>query len=149
MAAHLAHETTARLKRSRHARDDELRPPHPVQRRVGEDGVELTPEGKRMTIHPEHRKSARTRRGEQLFAEIDAEHISAGRRDLGGEHAMAAAEIEDALAFCGREHGEDGTGKVGDKTAVRRIVVGRPALHGFGGKGFQRRHERGPGRQGS
>ncbi len=35
---------------------------------------------------------------QQLVAQIDAEHVGAGRLDLGGQRAVAAAEIEDALA---------------------------------------------------
>ena len=76
------------------------------------------------SLHPRH--------GEQLVAQIDAEDMGAQRLDLGGQRAVAAAEIENALAGLGAEHAEYRTGKLLHEAAVLGIVGGRPALHRLG-----------------
>ena len=77
------------------------------------------------------------RHGEQLVAEIDAEHVGAGGLDLGGERAVAAAEIENALARSWRRAWRTRPGQLLHETAVARIVGGRPALHGLGRRGVE------------
>jgi hypothetical protein len=130
--SHLAHEAAAWAKRPRHARDDELGLQHPMQRGVGEHGVEGAVIGQRVPVRALDSEAARARRSQEVFAQIDAQHVGGGGRDLGGEHAMAAAEIENALAFPRVEHGEHVAGEIGDETPIAGIVVGGPALHRHG-----------------
>ena len=103
VTAYLADEPAARLQRARHAGGDELRRTHPVQSGVGEDGVELTIKGELMAIGFLDAKSARRGDRQQIVAEVGAEHIGAGGRDLRRQSSVAAAEIENAFAgLCGQ-----------------------------------------------
>ena len=113
MTAKFAGEAAAWAKRLVDAGDHELGPAHPMQRRVGEDRVELALEGKRMAVHFLHLEALGGSGCEQLLAQIGAKHVGAALGDLFSQHAVAAAKVEDALAFPRRQQIERRTGKLG------------------------------------
>ena len=57
VAAELADKAAARLQRAMDAGDDELGLPHPVQRGIGEDRIELCVKGQRMAVDLLHVQS--------------------------------------------------------------------------------------------
>jgi hypothetical protein len=120
-----------------------------MQRRIGEDRVELVVEGKRMAIDLLHLEALDGSGGEQLLAQIGAKHVGAARGDLLSQHAVAAAKVEDALAFPRRQQIEHRTGKLGDETALAGVVFRRPALHRLRRCYLHGAHSDGPGCQGS
>ena len=138
-----------RAKRPVDAGNHVLWPAHPVQRRIGEDRVELVLEGKRMAVHFLHLEALGGSGCEQLLAQIGAKHVGAARGDFFSQHAVAAAKVEDALAFPRRQQIERRTGKLGDETALAGVVFRRPALHRLRRCHVDRAHSDGPGRQGS
>lgn len=131
------------------ARDHELWPAHPMQRRIGEDRVELSLEGKRMAVDLLHLEALGGSGGEQLLAQIGAKHVGSASGDLLGENAVAAAKVENALALPRRQQIEHRTGKVGDETAFAGVILSRPALHWFRRCHLHSAHSDGPGCQGS
>ena len=149
MTAKFAGEAAAWAKRLVDAGDHELGPAHPMQRRVGEDRVELALEGKRMAVHFLHLEALGGSGCEQLLAQIGAKHVGAARGDLFSQHAVAAAKVEDALAFPRRQQIERRTGKLGDETALVGVVFRRPALHRLRRCHLHGAHSDGPGCQGS
>jgi hypothetical protein len=62
-----------------------------MQRRIGEDRVELILEGKRMAVDLLHLEALGGSGCKQLLAQIGAKHVGAARGDLLREHAVAAA----------------------------------------------------------
>ena len=127
MTAELADEAATGLERAMHTRNHELWPAHPVQYRI--DSIELALEGQRMAVNPLHLNALGSSSGQQLLGEIGAKNIGARSGDLLGQHAVAAAKVEDPLAALGRQQVDSGTGKLGDETPLVGIVVSRPALH--------------------
>jgi hypothetical protein len=101
-----------------------------VQRRVGEHRVELVRERQRLAVQHLHRDAARTRRLRQLLAGIGAEHRGAGLDELLGQGAVAATQVEDALAAPGREPFDHRCAEVGHEPAVVRISLRVPLLAG-------------------
>jgi hypothetical protein len=81
------------------AGDHKLGPAHPVERSVGEDCIELIGEGKRMAVDLLHLEALGGGGGKQLLAQIDPQHIGAIGGDRFRQHAVAAAEVENALAL--------------------------------------------------
>ena len=84
-----------------------MRRAQPMQRGIGEHGVELGREVERVSVELADRKTLHARDSKQLIAQIDAKYTGSRRLDLGGERAVPAAEIEDALARTWAKHGED------------------------------------------
>ena len=80
VTAEFADEAAARAKRTMDAGDHELGPAHPVERRIGEDRVELILEGKRMAVDLLHLEALGGGSGKQLLAQIGAKHIGAAAR---------------------------------------------------------------------
>ena len=128
MTAELADEAAVWPKGPRHAGDHEFWPAHPVQRGIGEHRIELVLERKGVAVDPLHRESTGGGGFEQLLGEIGAKDLGPGSGDRLGQHAVAAAKIENALAPPWREHVEHGLGQVGDEASVAGIAVRRPAL---------------------
>ena len=122
-----------------HAGDHQMRLAHPMQRRIGEHRVELGDEIEGMAVDLADSEALHPRDGEQLVAEIDAEHIGARCLDLGGQRAIAAAKIENPFARLGAEHAEHRSGQLLHEAAVPRIVGGGPALHGLRRRGVEKR----------
>jgi hypothetical protein len=81
----------------------------------------------------------------QLLAQIGAKHVGAARCDLLRQHAIAAAEVEDALALPRREQIEHRAGKIGDETPFHGVIVGLPALHRLRRRHLHSAHSDGPG----
>jgi hypothetical protein len=57
-----------------------------------------------------------------------------------GQHAIAAAEVENALAPLRRQQGDDGMGKLRDETRLRSIVIGLPELNRLRRRHLDRTH---------
>ena len=134
----LADEAAARTKRTGHAGNHQMGLAHPMERGIGEHRVELGDEIERVAVDLADVEPLHARHGEQLVAQIDAEDVRAERLDLGRERAVAAAEIEDALAGLGAKHAEYGTGKLLHEAAVLGVVGRRPALHRLRRRGIRR-----------
>jgi hypothetical protein len=149
VTAELADEAALRAKRAMDAGDHELGPAHPVQRRVGEDRVELGFERKGMAVDPLHLEALAGGDGKQLLAQIGPKHIGAVGGDRFSQHAVAATEVENALAVARREEIDHGTGKLRDEAPLHGIVVGLPALDRFWRGHCDRTHFEGPGCHGS
>jgi hypothetical protein len=101
--------------------------------------IELGDEVQSMTVKLADGEPLHLGSRQQFLAQIDAEHVGAGRLDLGGQRAVAAAEVEDTLARPWRQHGEDGTGHLLHEAAVACIVGRRPALDGLRRRDFMHR----------
>ena len=110
-----------------------------MQRGVGEHRVELGDEVERVTVDLADVEALHARDRQQLVAQIDAEHVGAQRLDLGGERAVAAAEIENALAGPGAEHAEYRARQFLHEAAVTGIVGRRPALDRLRRRGIDTR----------
>ncbi len=69
-----------------------------MQCRVREYRVELAVEGKALPGHDPGVDALRPRRGDHVGRGVDRHHFGARSDDLFGQHPVAAAEVEDALA---------------------------------------------------
>src|SRR5213079_2831670 len=95
-SAEFAHEAAAGSERAPHAGDDPIGLRHPVHGRVAEHGVELAVEGELLPVR-DARVEATPAGGLDLRrARIDADHRAAARNERLREHAVAAAEVENA-----------------------------------------------------
>jgi len=131
VAAELGHQAAAGAERAMDAGDHKLGLPHPVQGGIGEHSVELRDEVQRVPVHFADGEPLHARNCEQLVAQIDAKHIGAGRLDLFRQRAVAAAKIENALAWLRHEHGEYGARHLLNEAPVLCIIRCRPALNGL------------------
>ena len=149
VTAELADEAAPRAESAMDAGDHELGPAHPVERSVGEDRIELIGEGKRMAVDLLHLETFGDGGGKQLLAQIGPQHIGAIGGDCFREHAIAAAEVENAFALARREEIDHGTGKLRDEAALHGVVVGLPALNRLWRGHCDGAHFEGPGCHGS
>jgi hypothetical protein len=101
---------------------------HPVQRRVAEYGVEFVVEIESFTVHYAGVQAKFLGGGDLLSAGIDTDDTAAQRRELGSEHAVAAPEIQDALAGARGEQINYRRAKVGNKAGVAGVAVRIPSL---------------------
>jgi hypothetical protein len=105
---HLHEQLTAGGKRRGEPGEQRRMVGHPVQRRVREDEVVVTPRGKGLDVAPLEAK-ARTRVGLRLLEHrgrcVDADRLSRAHptMEFGGQLAGAATEIHDPLDLCGLE----------------------------------------------
>ena len=97
VTAHLADKAAPRPERPADASEDGFRRPHPMQCRVREYRVELAVEGQILAGHYPRVDAAGPGRRDHLGCGVDGDNRSAGRGDLLGQHAVATAQIEDAL----------------------------------------------------
>ena len=103
---------------------------HPVERRVGEDGVERARVVERLPVphdeldggHPPARRLDHRRRC------VEADDGGPGGGDGGRELSGAAAEIEHALAGAGPEEVDEIRGHAVHERGARRIEIGVPRL---------------------
>ena len=68
------------------------------------------------------------RRSHLLRAGIDADDAPAARRQRRGQHAVAAAEVEDFVGLPRRQQLDERPGEVGNEAAMLGIAGGVPAL---------------------
>ena len=104
----------------------------PMEGGVREDGVEWLVEVHVRSAAVEDLQTAGAGGGDHGGGGIEAGDEGAGGGELLGEGAVAAAEVEDALAGLWREEIEDGAGKVRHEAAVGGIVGGVPDLSPWG-----------------
>ena len=104
-AAELRHEPTARLECPPHAGDGFFRRLHPVEHGVGEHGVEGLVERELARIRDFEAEIRVDAAGllDHPGGGVDTDDFDAGLRDLSGQMAGAAAEVEDPLALARRE----------------------------------------------
>ena len=131
VAAHLGDEAAAGLERAPHAGDHGVGAAHPVQGGVREDGVELAREGQLLAARDAAIEAARARARDLLGARVDADDLAAEGDELLGERAVAAAEVEDALAGARRQQLDDRHAEVAHEAGVLLVALGTPALCGF------------------
>ena len=99
VAAHLADEAPAGPQRPRHAGDHRVGIGlHPMQRGVREHGVELALERQASPVHEPRVDAQRAGRAHHVGAGVDPDHRAAELGQPCGQHAVAAAQVEDALA---------------------------------------------------
>jgi hypothetical protein len=122
VSAKLTHEAAAWAERATDASDDKLGLAHPMQRCIGEHRIKFRDEVERMSVNLADSEPLHARNREQLVAQIDAKDVGAGSLDLRRQRAIAAAEIQDALARPWRKHGEYGASKLLNEAPVPRVV---------------------------
>ncbi len=128
MAAHLGDEAAARLQRPAYPGEHRLLIAHPMERGVREHGIEFAAEGQLLAVHDPGIDPARPGRSDHVRSGIDCDHRGAGRDDLLGQDAVAAAQIEDVLTSGWREQFEDGSAEGRHEMRGLGITLGRPAL---------------------
>ncbi len=104
----------------------------PVEGGVGEGGVEGVGEGDFGGVALVDFEAAGSGGGEHGRGDIDAGEDGAGGGEARGEDAVAAADVEDALAGSRGEEFDYAAGEVGDETAVGGVGFGVPGLDGGG-----------------
>ncbi len=124
----LGDEAPARPERPPHARDHDVGALHPVERGVAEHGVELALEGEVLAVHDVRVDSERLRRVDLRRARVDAHHRAPERRELRAERTVAAAEIQDALAWLRGKQLHHRRPELGHEARVARVAVGVPGL---------------------
>jgi hypothetical protein len=97
VTAHLADKAAPRPERPADTGEDTFRRPHPMQRCVREYRVELAVKGQILAGHYPRVDTAGPGRSNHLGCGVDAYNRGARRGDLLGQHAVATAQIEDAL----------------------------------------------------
>jgi hypothetical protein len=128
MAAELADEPPARLQRPFHAGDDLGGPQHPVQCGIGEHGVELRLEIQRVTVHDMRIQALFPGDADHVLAGVDANDLATHFHELLGQIAVAAAEIEDALAALRPQQFHHGHAQDRNESGVLLVAVGLPVL---------------------
>ena len=103
MAAEFADETSVRSERTIHSGDNFGRIAHPVQRRVAEYGIEFVIEIESFTAHYPGVQVEFARGFDLLSAGVHTDDMASQLGELGGEHTVAAAQIQDALASTRRK----------------------------------------------
>ena len=86
-----------------------------MQRRVREHSIEFARKGEVLAIHDAGVEPARLRCGDHVGPSIDRDDLRAGSGDLFGQHAVATAEIENALAGSRRQQFEYGRAEGGNE----------------------------------
>src|SRR5580700_10411742 len=117
-----------RFERALDSCDDFRGIAHPVQRRVAEDGVEFAVEIERFTVHYAGVQTEFSRGVNLRCTGIDTDDVASHRGELRGEHAVAAAEVQDALASARREQFNHRRAEVGDETGVAGVAFRIPGL---------------------
>jgi len=130
VAAHLGDKAPVRLERAPHPRQHRLGRVHPVQGGVGKYRVELLLEGEALARHDARVDAAGPRRRNHVGRGVDRDHLGPGGDDLLGQDAVAAAEIEDALARLGIEQFEHRRAEGRHEIRRRRVAPGLPVLPG-------------------
>ena len=130
MPAQLGDKAATGLQGALDAGDHRLGVAHPVQSRVREHCVEFGGEGQLLPVHQPRVEAARLGGGDQFGRGIDRDDFRAGRRDLLRQHAVTAAEVEDALAGPRIEQLDDRHAEHRHEGAGLGIALGLPALTG-------------------
>src|SRR4051812_42376692 len=126
MAAEFGDETSTRLECTMYSGNDLGRIAHPVQCRITEYGVEFVVEIESFPVH-HTRIQAEFPCGVDLrCACVDADDLASHRRELRGKHAVAAAQVQDALASARREQINHGCAKFGDEAGVTSVAFRVP-----------------------
>jgi hypothetical protein len=101
---------------------------HPVQDGVRKDGIELAVERQRARVDMPHVEPPRASRRHHPGRRVDANHGGPERRQLLGERAVAASEIENPLAWPRGQQSDNWSGQVGDEPGVGGVIRGVPSL---------------------
>ncbi len=101
---------------------------HPMQCRVREHRVELAGEGQVLGCHHPGVETARAGGGDHVGGGVDRDHHRTGGGDLFGQHAIAAAEIENPLARHGRQQFEHRCAERRHEMRGLGIALRRPVL---------------------
>jgi hypothetical protein len=125
---HLGDKAPARLERAGDTGEHRLLRAHPVQRRVGEHRVELALESEALTRHDPRVEALRLGGGDHVGRSVDRDDDSPAGGDLRGQHAVAAAEIEDALARLGVEQLDHRRAESWHEMRGRGVTLRRPML---------------------
>ena len=128
VAAHLGDKAPAGAKRAPDAGHHGVVIDDPVQDGVGKDGVELLGKGQRLGVAHARVDSAAARRLEHRWRGVHADDVRARGRDLRGQLAVAATQIEDALARLRGEPLQDARAQGGDEASVFSIGSRAPCL---------------------
>ena len=99
-----------------------------MERGVAEHGVELALEAEVLTVPDAGVEAERLRRVDLRGARVDAHHRAAERGELGGQHTIAAAEIQDALARLRGKELQHRRAELRNEARVARVPVGVPGL---------------------
>src|ERR1700691_3404398 len=130
VATELADEAAAGPQRTPYAGDHVVGGFHPVDSGVAEDGVELGGEIEPLATGDAGVETEPATGFDLGRARIDADHRASQLGQLQRERAVAASEVEDALAGARREQLDYRRTEVGDEAGVARVCVGVPALGG-------------------
>jgi hypothetical protein len=99
-----------------------------VERRVGEHGVERVHERQRLARHDARVEAAGTGRLDHARARIDADHQGTPGPDLLRQHAVAAPQVEHALAGLRIEELQHRSTQRRHEPRVPRVALRIPAL---------------------
>ncbi|MNT05589.1 hypothetical protein D3C72_1402140 [compost metagenome] len=135
MTAELGDKAAARAQGTTHAFQHAVRVGHPMQRRVAEHCIERAVEGQRVTVHHLRIDTPCTGGDHHFRRSIDALHVCAAEGQFGGEHAIATAQVEDALAGTRVEQTRYGAAEGRHEAGIDRIVLGIPLLASAAGGG--------------
>lgn len=99
-----------------------------MQHGVGEDGVEFSGEIQFRGAEDPGVQSTGAGRFDLFGAGVDGDDVAADVAEANREGAVAAAEIENALAGLRVEELEDGRAELGDESRVAGVLLGVPLL---------------------
>lgn len=128
MPAHLGDEAAAGFQCAMHAAQRGILIAHPVQGGVGEDRIELPVEVQCLCTKKTGREPARLSGCNHLRRSVDSGNSRAGGSDLFRQRAIAAAEVENALAALRIEKFKDSACEIGNEAARLRILRSIPCL---------------------
>ncbi len=133
LAAHFPGEAAAGLERSEYPCRDRFLVEHPVQCRIGENGVELGVEMHVRGIDGQRIQALRAGCADHVEAVVDPGHLGPALGDFLRQHPVAAADVEDPLAGLRVEQIERRHSQLGHERTDPGIIRRIPAA-GRGGR---------------
>jgi hypothetical protein len=129
MAAQLAHESSSILEGTENSRNRCIRIVlDPVQDSIGEDRIEFVLKHERTGVRYSGIEAALTGGSDHVWRIVDANHSRPQGDQFFREYAVAAAQIEDALAGLGAEQVQHGLTERRHEVSIVGIAGRTPLL---------------------
>jgi hypothetical protein len=128
MPAHFGNKSATGSKRAMDAGKNGVRVAHPVKSRVAEDRIEFTVKRELLAITNASIEAELQRGGDLRVAGIHAHYMAPERGKFGSEHAVTAAEVEDAFSALRRQKFDNGSTEISDEACVASVKLWVPDL---------------------